>query len=296
MHLAHRKGGHADVRGEGTLPGKVRVGRAADLGDRTYFFEIIPDLLVIMGFDGYLRDVNTAWQNSVGWSRTELLAKPFLEFVHPEDRTRMETELERVQKGIFMMFLESRFQCKDGSYKWLMWKAAGLPGRSKLYMLGREAVAAKDGQRANRGESVADRRTAGQSDFVQEWLGAGSWEIDLASSRFRWSGPLARMLGFSPDECPATSQAASALVVPEDRERAVKALRDAVRMGSVELDCRLLRADGTVLPVRGVVKAVRDRDGVPKSVWGVVRPLETASWSAAADQAQAEPSDAAATQ
>ena len=273
----------------------MRVGRAADLGDRTYFFEIIPDLLVIMGFDGYLRDVNTAWQNSVGWSRTELLAKPFLEFVHPEDRTRMETELDRVQKGIFMMFLESRFQCKDGSYKWLMWKAAGLPGRSKLYMLGREAVAAKDGARASRSDAAADRR-ASHIDLVQDWLGAGSWEIDLASSRFWWSGPLARMLGFSPDECPATSQAAAALVVPDDRERAMRTLRDAVRKGSVELDCRLLRADGTVLPVRGIVKSMRDRDGVPKSVWGVVQPLDPASWRLAASHAAAEPSDAAATE
>ncbi|MFO1532450.1 MAG: PAS domain S-box protein, partial [Thermoplasmatota archaeon] len=78
------------------MPGKLRVGRGADLGDRTYFFEIIPDLLVITGFDGYMRDVNTAWQNAVGWSRKELLALPFLEFIHPEDRTRMAAELERL--------------------------------------------------------------------------------------------------------------------------------------------------------------------------------------------------------
>lgn len=114
------------------------MGRGADLGDRTYFFEIVPDLLLILGFDGYVRDANTAWSHAMGWSRKELLAVPFLEFVHPEDRMRMATELQRAQEGIFMMALESRVRARDGSHKWLLWKAAGMPGRSKLYMLGRE--------------------------------------------------------------------------------------------------------------------------------------------------------------
>ena len=252
----------------------MRVGRSADLGDRTCFFEIIPDLLVIAGFDGYMRDVNTAWQNAVGWGRKELLAVPFLEFIHPEDRTRMAAELESVKKGIFMMFLESRFQCKDGTYKWLMWKAAGMPGRSKMYLLGREIMPGREAPapaRPGRAESAVERR-AKQLDLMQEWLGAGSWEVDLPSMRFWWSDGLARILGYSPAECPATSEAASHLIVAEDRERMVGAMRDAFRRGSLEVTYRALRADGTIVPMRGLVKAIRDHNGVPQRLCGVVRP------------------------
>lgn len=256
------------------MPGRLRVGRSHDLGDRTYFFEIIPDLLVIAGFDGYIRDMNTAWHNAVGWSRPELLAVPLLEFIHPEDRMRMEAELDRVRKGIFMMFLESRFQCKDGTYKWLMWKAAGVPGRSKLYLLGREIVR-EGAPRPGRDETSA--RAARQLGLVQEWLGVGSWEVELPSLRFWWSDGLAAMLGYAPAECPTTSAEAARLVAPADRDLVVQAMRDAARTGRAQVSFGALRADGTVAALEGRIVAVRDREGVARTLCGAVRLLEGAT-------------------
>jgi len=254
------------------LPGKVRVGRAADLGDRTFFFEIIPDLLVICGYDGYMRDVNTAWQNSVGWSRKELQAIPFLEFIHPEDRARMASEMTSVQKGIFMMFLESRFQCKDGTYKWLMWKAAGMPGRSKVYMLGREIVQGKDGTMRPGHSDKGLERKAAQLDLTQEWLGAGSWELDLASMRLWASDGLARILDLTPPEFPQTADDALTMIPTEDHAAILEAMRRAVESGTSEIACRVTRRDGTLVPVRGLVRSTRDRDGVAQTISGVVVP------------------------
>ena len=44
------------------------------------------DLLCIAGLDGYLKQVNPSWSRVLGWSRAELLAKPVVDFMHPEDR------------------------------------------------------------------------------------------------------------------------------------------------------------------------------------------------------------------
>ena len=51
-------------------------------------FEMSPALLAVAGFDGYLRRFNPAFE-VFGYSREELLSRPWVEFAHPDDRERM---------------------------------------------------------------------------------------------------------------------------------------------------------------------------------------------------------------
>ena len=52
------------------------------------FFNVSLDLLCIANTDGYFLRLNPTWERVLGYTREELMAKRFLDFVHPDDLDR----------------------------------------------------------------------------------------------------------------------------------------------------------------------------------------------------------------
>ena len=50
------------------------------------FFVNSIDMLCFLDFTGYFRRLNPAWERTLGFTLEELMSKPFIEFVHPDDR------------------------------------------------------------------------------------------------------------------------------------------------------------------------------------------------------------------
>src|SRR5690242_21835482 len=80
-------------------------------------FEMSPALLGVAGFDGYLRRFNPAFE-VFGYSREELLSRPWIEFAHPDDRERMVQAVASLERGDDVVQLENRVVCRDGSVRW----------------------------------------------------------------------------------------------------------------------------------------------------------------------------------
>lgn len=86
-------------------------------------FENSMDLLAVGGFDGYLKVINPAWTKLLGWSKEELLSKPSIEFVHPDDRTNTLKARIDIGYGLECNQFENRYLTKNGNYKWLSWNS-----------------------------------------------------------------------------------------------------------------------------------------------------------------------------
>ncbi|WP_167399121.1 PAS domain S-box protein [Ectopseudomonas oleovorans] len=95
---------------------------------RSRFFALSLDLFCIAGTDGFFRSVNPAFTRTLGWSEEELLARPLVDFVHPEDVARTHAQIELIAQGRSTLDFENRYHCKDGSWRWLAWKALPQPG------------------------------------------------------------------------------------------------------------------------------------------------------------------------
>jgi len=107
------------------------------------FFAISIDMLCFLGFDGHFRRLNPAWERTLGYTVEELMSRPFIEFVHPDDRERTLAQNRGVRGGGNALGFENRYRCKDGSYRWFRWNAAPDLGHGVIYSVARDITEQK---------------------------------------------------------------------------------------------------------------------------------------------------------
>jgi len=111
--------------------------------DLREFIDLSLNFLCIAGTDGYFKYVNPAWEKTFGYSREELLSRPYLEFVHPEDRKATTAEAASIVSGRSTLSFENRYRCKDGSYRWLLWSAVVHAERGLIYAVAADVTERK---------------------------------------------------------------------------------------------------------------------------------------------------------
>jgi PAS domain S-box-containing protein len=104
------------------------------------FFRLPLDLLAIADPSGYFLRLNPAWDEMTGYTEAELTSKPYLEFVHPDDRERTASAAARLSAGHATESFENRYLCRDGSYRQLIWKAAASADGSLFYGAARDVT------------------------------------------------------------------------------------------------------------------------------------------------------------
>ena len=113
------------------------------LGPADAFFATAIDMLCMLDYDGYFKRLNPAWERTLGFTIEELMAKRFIEFVHPDDRSRTLEQNARVRAGGQAIGFENRYLCKDGSFRWLHWNSTPMMLDRVIYGVARDVTQLK---------------------------------------------------------------------------------------------------------------------------------------------------------
>ncbi len=127
------------------------------------FFHLSLDLLCVAGMDGRFKRLNPAFTEVLGYTEDELLTRPFLDLVHPDDREATLAEMGKLADGRPTLRFENRYLHRDGSVRWIAWTASPVAESGLIYAAARDVTEAKMAAQALHASESAMRSIIGSS-------------------------------------------------------------------------------------------------------------------------------------
>ncbi|MDD5304489.1 MAG: PAS domain S-box protein, partial [Elusimicrobia bacterium] len=159
------------------------------------FFQTSTDLMCMADPNGAFIRTNPAFAQTLGYSEAELRAKPFVDFVAPEDKQATVDEMARQMRKGFTLNFENRYVCKDGSFRWLSWRAVYNQAEGITYATARDMTEQKRAEEALHRTEIRYRR-------LFESANDGIAIVDAQTEEILDANPaLLELFGFSREEC-----------------------------------------------------------------------------------------------
>lgn len=160
------------------------------------FFRLSLDMLAVADFEGRFKRLNPVWERVLGWSREQLMARPYLDFVHPDDREATASETAGLVNGRETLSFTNRYLCADGSYRWLLWNSTPDLERRRIYAAARDVTDKRLAEEEIEKLNLELKRRVGELASLNHELEAFSYSVshDLRAPLRHIDG-FARLLG-----------------------------------------------------------------------------------------------------
>jgi PAS domain S-box-containing protein len=100
---------------------------------RDQIFSLSPDLMCIIGMDGYLKKINPAFEKLLGYTEEEFLSQPLTFFTHPDDRLSTLAAFNQLAEEKDVLDFHNRLRDIRGNYLWLEWRATAQVQEKAIY-------------------------------------------------------------------------------------------------------------------------------------------------------------------
>lgn len=151
----------------------------ADLEEYKEFFEESLDMLCIANDDGYFTDVNQSFIQTSGFTKNELLEKPFFYYIHPNDIKQTQTKYNSLIHNNKLFHFENRYRTKSGKYIWLSWNSIKTKN-NKIIAIARNITEEK----IILSELQKKENLLSQTEILTN---VGTWDWNITTNDIYWS-------------------------------------------------------------------------------------------------------------
>lgn len=156
------------------------------------FFNLTVDFLCIADTSGFFRMVNNEFAAMLGFKVEELKGKRLFDFIHPDDVEETLESIKELAEGSQVLNFINRYRCKDGTYRWLEWRATPFE-KILIYAAARDVT-----ERVSFEEIL--RQNEEKYRFITENVGDMIWQIDKDYNYIYVSQSSETILGYTPEE------------------------------------------------------------------------------------------------
>ncbi len=171
-----------------------------------WLFDNSRELMAVVAADNTFKVVNPAWTLATGWSEGELVGRPCVEVIHPDDIAIAAHSANELRAGRDAEHTV-RLSTKSGAWRWYTGYHKPLDNGQFIAVL-RDITAERE-----RDAELDEARH--NSRLLAEAAGIGAWSFDPDTNTRTWSADFCAMAGWSQDEM-ATGEKFRVLVHPED--------------------------------------------------------------------------------
>lgn len=152
-------------------------------------FKFAPDIVCVAGTDGYFKKINPAGARLLEYSEKELLSRPYLEFVHPDDRPLTSNAHKQLRDFEKIYNQENRYITKSGKTIWLSWTSSPSPEDGLIYAIAKDIT--------------KNKKLRELLNMANKLAEIGSWEMDMGTNSIYWSDNTKKIYGVDKDYLPS---------------------------------------------------------------------------------------------
>ncbi len=119
-----------------------------DAEDLERLFDLSSDVLCVAAADSTILAVNPSFIRVLGYTESELIGRPFLSMIHPDDLAQTIGKVSGLARGEPTVMFENRCLTSTGRARWFQWSAQSDQTSGRIYASGRDVTEQHDVQEA----------------------------------------------------------------------------------------------------------------------------------------------------
>ncbi|MBK5275166.1 MAG: PAS domain S-box protein [Desulfuromonadales bacterium] len=253
----------------GNLRMEIAERKRAEVDREQYhrFFTTSRDLMCIADPNGAFIKTNPAFSETLGYSEAELVSRPFIDFIHPDDKQQTLDEMKQQMENGHTLHFDNRYICKDGSVCWLSWRAIYTKEENSTYATARDITEQK------RAEGAMWENEARFRMMVESVKDYAIIMLDADGHVVSWNTGAERIKGYKEDEIVGQHFSRFYTLEGVESGKPEKELAVADAEGRFEAEGWRVRKNGSRFMANVVITALRDDAGQLRGFVKVVRDI-----------------------